>query len=285
MPRTDLATFVALLALVACADPMGPPISPVPRGSAGGPCVFQERGMSCDEGLSCREGLCFGEGFPAPDEYLYTDEALQDGELVNALLTDEIALTPGMFVADIGAGHGFYTLHAARRVHPGGRVYATDISPEALENIRLTVAAAPDRDALVETVAPRRVHDEGATGLEDVPDGSLDLITMFRVFTFEKEDLAADVEYLRSLVRMLRPGGRFAYHIDVVRSRDYREYLTVLMRLAGLTGEVTEIPMPAHIPAELKHYPWDCENAREPMVTMFRGFILIFHRPPARLTP
>jgi SAM-dependent methyltransferase len=270
--------------LAACSDPMPPRLPACEAGAAGCPCLFSDRDAACDDGLTCREGFCFGGDVPAPDEYLYTDAAAGDGEQVNALLTATIDLAPGMVVADIGAGHGFYTLQAARRVYPGGRVYATDIAPDALENIRVSIEAAPDRDILAETVALRLVQGAGATGLEDLPGGSLDLITMFRVFTFGQENLAADVEFLRSLQRTLRPGGRLAYHIDVVQAPGYREYLTILMRLAGFTGAVTEIPMPAHIPAELMHYQWDCVNAREPMIQMYRGVILIFRKGGSNLT-
>jgi FkbM family methyltransferase len=38
-------------------------------------------------------------------------------------------LRPGMFFVDVGANEGFYTLFAARRVAPGGRVYAFEPSP------------------------------------------------------------------------------------------------------------------------------------------------------------
>jgi ubiquinone/menaquinone biosynthesis C-methylase UbiE len=43
-----------------------------------------------------------------------------------------IGLKPGMTVADIGCGGGFFALPAARIVGEGGRVYGLDISPEAI---------------------------------------------------------------------------------------------------------------------------------------------------------
>ncbi|OHA58535.1 MAG: hypothetical protein A2571_02045 [Candidatus Vogelbacteria bacterium RIFOXYD1_FULL_44_32] len=46
-----------------------------------------------------------------------------------------LALTPGMKVADFGAGSGEYVLGLARRVAPGGRVIAVDIQPELLTKI------------------------------------------------------------------------------------------------------------------------------------------------------
>src|SRR6187431_2175794 len=40
---------------------------------------------------------------------------------------DALELKPGMVVADIGAGSGYYASRMAKRVGPTGRVYATDI--------------------------------------------------------------------------------------------------------------------------------------------------------------
>ena len=45
---------------------------------------------------------------------------------------DILGITPGKSVADIGAGSGWFTVRAARRVGPSGTVYAVDINPEAI---------------------------------------------------------------------------------------------------------------------------------------------------------
>ena len=50
-------------------------------------------------------------------------------------------LKPGMFVADVGAGTGFYSLRIAQRVAPGGIVYATDIQAGMLDRLRANAAA------------------------------------------------------------------------------------------------------------------------------------------------
>lgn len=49
---------------------------------------------------------------------------------------------PGWRIADIGAGVGFFALPAARLVGPKGRVYAVDLAPEMLEDLRRKVASA-----------------------------------------------------------------------------------------------------------------------------------------------
>src|SRR5215813_4162867 len=48
---------------------------------------------------------------------------------------DILGIVPGKSVADIGAGSGFFTVLAARRVGDQGMVYAVDINPEAIQYI------------------------------------------------------------------------------------------------------------------------------------------------------
>ena len=45
---------------------------------------------------------------------------------------DILSISPGKTVADIGAGSGWFTVRAAKRVTDTGTVYAVDINPEAL---------------------------------------------------------------------------------------------------------------------------------------------------------
>ncbi len=49
---------------------------------------------------------------------------------------EQLGLTPGMKVVDMGAGSGFYTLAAAELVGGSGRVYAVDIQKELLDRIK-----------------------------------------------------------------------------------------------------------------------------------------------------
>ncbi|MDJ0977833.1 MAG: class I SAM-dependent methyltransferase [Erythrobacter sp.] len=80
--------------------------------------------------------------FPLPDRPLSKDsfsefstEDLRDerGEAVKVM--DRAGITPGMTVADIGAGEGYYTVRLAERVGEAGRVLAQDIDPEALDRL------------------------------------------------------------------------------------------------------------------------------------------------------
>lgn len=50
-----------------------------------------------------------------------------------------LGITPGMTVADVGAGTGYMTLRLARLVGPAGKVYANDIQPAMLRIIQAKV--------------------------------------------------------------------------------------------------------------------------------------------------
>jgi len=49
---------------------------------------------------------------------------------------DLLHIAPGSTVADIGAGGGWFSVRAARRVAPTGQVFAEDINPTYIESIR-----------------------------------------------------------------------------------------------------------------------------------------------------
>src|SRR6201990_3593493 len=63
-------------------------------------------------------------------EYPDRDKKLQVDRVM-----DLLGITTGKNVADIGAGSGWFTVRAARRVGPTGAVIAEDINPVAIEHI------------------------------------------------------------------------------------------------------------------------------------------------------
>ncbi len=60
------------------------------------------------------------------------NEKLQPPEKV----MDAIGVKPGMTIGEIGAGHGRYTVHLARRVGHKGKIFANDIDKNALSVVR-----------------------------------------------------------------------------------------------------------------------------------------------------
>jgi SAM-dependent methyltransferase len=63
------------------------------------------------------------------------DSLGRDQRLQINRVMDILEITSGKTVADIGAGSGWFTVRAARRVTETGSVYAVDINPEAIRYI------------------------------------------------------------------------------------------------------------------------------------------------------
>ena len=53
-----------------------------------------------------------------------------------AAVMDALHVTAGSTVADVGAGEGYFTDRMAERVGNTGKVYAVDVDPSALRNLR-----------------------------------------------------------------------------------------------------------------------------------------------------
>jgi SAM-dependent methyltransferase len=69
----------------------------------------------------------------------WSDEDTRDrlGEADDVM--NRAGIKPGMSVADIGAGDGYYTIRLSERVGEGGRVLAQDIMPTAIDRLGLRV--------------------------------------------------------------------------------------------------------------------------------------------------
>lgn len=109
-----------------------------------------------------------------------------------------LELKPGLVVADLGAGTGYYTRRLARVVGPAGRVYAVDIQPEMLEHLRGHLAA---------TSLSNVVTVLGTETDPRLPAAGLDLVLMVDVY----HELAWPHEMLAALCRALKPGGRLVF--------------------------------------------------------------------------
>ena len=65
----------------------------------------------------------------------YGTEAKRDEAGEAQTIMDRATVKPGMSVADIGAGNGYYTVRLSERVGPKGRVLAQDIDPNAISSL------------------------------------------------------------------------------------------------------------------------------------------------------
>ena len=112
-------------------------------------------------------------------------------------LRQELTLAPGMSVADVGAGRGEMTVALAAEIGPSGRLYATDIDPDALEQIRARVAAAQLQNV---TILQAQARDTG------LPTNCCDAVVLRRVYHHLSDPAATNLDLLRAL----RPGGVLA---------------------------------------------------------------------------
>ena len=100
-------------------------------------------------------------------EYPDRDKKLQIDRVM-----DLLGITTGKNVADIGAGSGWFTVRAARRVGPTGTVIAEDINPLAIEHIGKRVVK--ENLSNVRTVL-------GGPDDPRLPAGSVDAVLMLKV--------------------------------------------------------------------------------------------------------
>lgn len=71
--------------------------------------------------------------------YEFSTEVQRDTVNEAKTVMDLADIRPGMTVADIGAGNGYYTIRLAERVGSKGRVLAQDIDPDTLQRLGLRV--------------------------------------------------------------------------------------------------------------------------------------------------
>jgi len=107
---------------------------------------------------------------------------------------DGARIKPGMTVADIGAGEGYYTIRLAARVGEDGRVLAEDIMPAT-------------RDALAERVARQRLENVsvrlGRPADPRLPANSFDRVLLVHMY----HEIAQPYEFLWRMRPSLRRDG------------------------------------------------------------------------------
>jgi len=108
---------------------------------------------------------------------------------------DAIGILPGSVVGDVGAGVGYFTEKLARRVGPNGKVFANDIQPEMLTQLRKNMAKLGIGN--VQTIV-------GAEDDPHLPANTLDLVLLVDVYhEFSKPQLM-----LRLIRESLKQNGR-----------------------------------------------------------------------------
>jgi SAM-dependent methyltransferase len=121
---------------------------------------------------------------PGRDERLQIDRVM-----------DILEITPGKRVADIGAGSGWFTVWAARRVTDAGLVYAVDINPEATRYI--DKRAQKEGLHNVKTILSKRDDPQ-------LPASAIDSVLLLKTY----HEVDKPVALLRNLRASLRQGAK-----------------------------------------------------------------------------
>ena len=123
------------------------------------------------------------------------DSPGRDQRLQINRVMDTLGITPGKNVADIGAGSGWFTVRAARRVGSSGTVYAVDINPDAIRYI--------DHRAKSESLANvRTILSKADDPL--LPPNGVDAVLLLKTY----HEVADPVVLLQRLRPGLRPGAK-----------------------------------------------------------------------------
>jgi len=114
------------------------------------------------------------------------------------LVLGALDVKPGMTIADIGAGTGYYARRLARRTGSKGLVYAVEVQPAMLALLEKELARhhATNVKAVLGTATDPRL-----------PTASVDLAIMVDVY----HELEYPYEMLAAIVRALRPGGALVF--------------------------------------------------------------------------
>jgi SAM-dependent methyltransferase len=175
-----------------------------------------------------------GHRFESADDYAARLEnperdAWQKPEHVVSLMQ----IRPGMTVADVGAGTGYFLPYLSRAVGPGGKILGLDIEPDMVRYMKERAA----REGLA-NVEARRV----ATDDPGLAPGSVDRVLIVNTW----HHIPARRAYAGKLAGALAPGGIVYivdFHMDSAHGPPRRHRLpveTVLKELqdAGLQAEI-----------------------------------------------
>jgi precorrin-6B methylase 2 len=114
------------------------------------------------------------------------------------LLINALALKPGMYVADIGAGTGYLSRRMAPQVMPNGKIIALDLQPEMLKLLQATVKRSGLQQ--IEVLL-------GSSTETKLPKNTIDMAIMVDVY----HELAYPFEIMDSIMQALKSGGRIVF--------------------------------------------------------------------------
>lgn len=126
------------------------------------------------------------------------DDPSRDKDQKPAQVVEALVLKPGMAVADLGSGSGYFTRRFVEAVTETGKVYAIDVEPEMLNYVK---------ESLVHMHIPYTAEFVLARPDDPkLPVESVDLIFVCNTY----HHLENRPRYFENLKSALKPGGRIA---------------------------------------------------------------------------
>ncbi|MGF1583490.1 MAG: class I SAM-dependent methyltransferase [Gemmataceae bacterium] len=113
-------------------------------------------------------------------------------------LLKALKIEPGMAIADIGAGSGYFAFRMSEMVGKKGKVYAVDIQKEMLALIRAKMKARQVNNI---------VTVQGKIDDPKLPAKAIDLILMVDVY----HEFSHPFEMTRKMLKSLKKGGRLVF--------------------------------------------------------------------------
>lgn len=113
-------------------------------------------------------------------------------------IMNQLNIEMGCQVADFGCGSGFFSFELAQRVGSGGRVYALDILPSALESVRSRAKILNLSNIIIKRANLER---QGGSGLDSQ---SMDWVVTKDIL-FQNKDKQVIIQ---EMTRILKPGGQ-----------------------------------------------------------------------------
>jgi len=121
-------------------------------------------------------------------------------------LLKEAGIEPGFFVLDYGCGPGSYMAPLAQLVGISGKIYALDIHPLAIKEVRKIAA----RKSITNI---KTIESDCDTGL---PDNHVDVVLLYDTF----HNLSQPEEVLNELYRVLKSGGTLSFSDHHMNAQD-----------------------------------------------------------------
>lgn len=132
-------------------------------------------------------------------QYLeHLDRAERDTDQQPERVIEALGLQPGLSVADIGAGSGYFTRRFVQAVTEKGKVYAVDVEPDMLQYAKASITRMPI-PSTVEFILAQPDNPQ-------LPPQSVDLIFLCNVYHHLHDRPA----YFSNIRSALKPGGRIA---------------------------------------------------------------------------